>query len=880
MPTINLLKPLVRGTLVSRFFFLTLFILCSFSVRVNADVYFAPELIGNDLDMVADLSRFTKNGQQIPGTYRVSIFVNNRYWTEKELVFSAYDNQEVGQHQPKDVKDNTGLQACLTRSDLADAGVNVDALAALNAITDEACLSPGQFIKNASTSFDFQKMRFDISIPQAYMQHKAQGYISPERWDEGINALLLDYNLSGNQKRSRGSTGRSHYLNLNAGINIGAWRLRDNRSWNEYHSRGISYSQWQRQQTWAERSVIPLKSHVQLGDLTTGGDMFDTVSFRGVQIATDENMYPDSLRGFAPTIRGNARTNAQVIVRQNGYDVYQTYVPPGAFTINDLYAVNSSGDLDVLITEADGSTTSFVVPFSSVPLLQREGQTKYSLTAGRYQNTRRGYEHPQFLQGTLLRGYTHNITAYTGTQLARRYTALLGGAGLNLGRMGAFSMDITQANSTLTSGDKYQGRSMRLLYAHSLNSTGTAFQLAGYRYSTAGFYTLEEAASQEMSGWRNQSCHRAEWQDEGDPLATKPCGNYFDLRQHKKSKIQLNMSQQVGSLGTIFLSGTKETYRNSRYARKSLQTGLNSSWGSASYSLTFNYNFANASQRPDRSAYFNLSFPLNTLPFMSNSQTWANYSINRDNNGNMSHQSSLSGRILDENKLSWNMTQGYSGRNGNSGSLSETYKGRYGSSNAGYSYGKDYRQISYGLAGGIIFHGEGVTFGQTLGDTNILVAAPGIKYTALENETGISTDWRGYAIKPFASVYRENRVALDAKNLDYGTDIDNPVMRVVPTKGAVVKAVFKGRTGKSMLITLSHNNKFLPFGSVVTAGESSGIVGDDGQVYLSGMAVSGKGQARWGNESNQRCDFDWQTVREPAKSGIISFNAHCGQGEK
>lgn len=875
MSKTNLLRQLVREMLITRILFLALFVLGSISVRANAEVYFAPELIGNDPDRVADLSRFTKNGQQMPGTYRVSIFVNNHYWTEKELVFSAYENEETGQHQPEYVKDNTGLLACLTRSDLADAGVNVDALSALNAIKDEACLSPGQFIKNASTSFNFQKMRLDISIPQAHMQHKAQGYISPERWDEGINALLLDYSFNGNQRKSHNSTARSHYLNLNTGINIGAWRLRDNRSWNAYHSRGVSYSQWQHQQTWAERSLIPLKSHVQLGDLATGGDIFDTVSFRGVQISTDENMYPDSLRGFAPTIRGNARTNAQVIVCQNGYDVYQTYVPPGAFTINDLYAVNSSGDLDVLITEADGSTTSFVVPFSSVPLLQREGQTQYSLTAGRYQNHSQGYEHPPFLQATLVRGFAHNITAYTGTQLARNYTSLLGGTGLNLGRLGAISMDITQANSTLTNGDKYQGRSMRLLYARSLNSTGTAFQLAGYRYSTAGFYTLEEAASQEMSGWRDQSCHRIALQDEHAPLTTKPCGNYFNLRQHKKSKIQLNMSQQVGSLGTIFLSGTKETYRHSPHARKSLQTGLNASWGSASYSLTFNYNVAGASQRPDRSAYFNVSFPLNTLPFMSNSQTWANYSINRDNNGHISHQSSLSGVAFDENKLSWNMTQGYSGRNGNSGSLSETYKSRYGSSNAGYSYGKDYRQISYGLAGGIIFHGEGVTVGQTLGDTNILVAAPGIKYTAVENETGISTDWRGYAIKPFASAYRENRVALDAKDLDYGTDVDNPVMRMVPTKGAVVKATFNGRVGKSMLVTLSHKNKFLPFGSFVTAGESSGIVGDDGQVYLSGMAVSGEGLARWGGENDQRCHFTWQTAKDSAKSGIISFNANC-----
>jgi hypothetical protein len=42
-------------------------------------------------------------------------------------------------------------------------------------------------------------------------------------------------------------------------------------------------------------------------------------------------MLPESMRGFAPIIRGIARTNATVTVKQNGYTVYQTYVAPGSF---------------------------------------------------------------------------------------------------------------------------------------------------------------------------------------------------------------------------------------------------------------------------------------------------------------------------------------------------------------------------------------------------------------------------------------------------------------------------------------------------------------------------------------------------------------------
>lgn len=60
-------------------------------------------------------------------------------------------------------------------------------------------------------------------------------------------------------------------------------------------------------------------------------------------------MMPDSLKGYAPVVRGIARTNAQVIIRQNGYVIYQSYVAPGAFEINDMFPTGGSGDLFVTI---------------------------------------------------------------------------------------------------------------------------------------------------------------------------------------------------------------------------------------------------------------------------------------------------------------------------------------------------------------------------------------------------------------------------------------------------------------------------------------------------------------------------------------------------
>lgn len=66
-----------------------------------------------------------------------------------------------------------------------------------------------------------------------------------------------------------------------------------------------------------QRTVIPLKSELVLGDSNTGNDVFDKVGFRGGRLFSSDSMYPDSMQGYAPTVRGIARTPAKVAIRQN-----------------------------------------------------------------------------------------------------------------------------------------------------------------------------------------------------------------------------------------------------------------------------------------------------------------------------------------------------------------------------------------------------------------------------------------------------------------------------------------------------------------------------------------------------------------------------------
>ncbi|NMD82952.1 fimbria/pilus outer membrane usher protein, partial [Klebsiella sp. DNRA6] len=518
-------------------------VLASSLFSVQAALYFNPRFLSDDPAAVADLSGFEKGQELPPGTYRADIYLNDGYMTTRDVTFRAGDNDQ-------------GLLPCLTRGQLATMGVNTAAITGMGALAPDACVPLTGMIKDATTRFDAGQQRLYLTVPQAFMGNSARGYIPPELWDPGINAGLLNYSFTGNNVRNRtGGSSSYAYLNLQSGLNVGAWRLRDNTTWsrstNSTSSAGSD--RWQHVNTWLERDVTPLRSRLTLGDSYTSGDIFDGINFRGVQLASDDNMLPDSQRGFAPVIRGIARGTAEVSVKQNGYEIYHSTVPPGPFTINDLYSAGSGGDLQVTVKETDGSSQVFTVPYSSVPVLQREGHTRYAATAGEYRSGSGQQDKPKFFQSTLLHGLPAGWTAYGGTQLANRYRAFNLGVGKNMGLFGALSLDVTQANATLPDDSTHQGQSVRFLYNKSLADTGTNIQLVGYRYSTRGYFSFADTTYSRMKGYSIDT--------QDGPLQVKPVySDYHNLAYSKRGKVQVSITQQLGRTATFYLSGSHQTY--------------------------------------------------------------------------------------------------------------------------------------------------------------------------------------------------------------------------------------------------------------------------------------------------------------------------------
>lgn len=823
------------------------FVVAFFNVAqsVYARETFNPELVELDNPGMgkADLSAF-ETGGQAPGQYRVDIILDGQLVETKDVQFIAGKAADAP------------LQPCLSLERLKAWGVKTALFPALSQDSTD-CVNL-EAIPQTSARFEFAAQRLIISIPQAAIAMPARGYVSPDRWDDGITAAMLNYSISGAKGWARQHTGTdasSQYINLRPGLNVGPWRLRNYSTWSRDAS---GQSSTDTVYTYVQRAIIPLKAQLTLGDSASPSDVFDSLPFRGGQLASDDDMLPDSQKGYAPVVRGIARTNAQVVVRQNGYQIYQTYVAPGAFAITDMYPTGGAGDLDVTIVESDGSEQHFTLPFASLPVLQREGRLKYALTAGQYRSYDRSVENTPFGVVTAIYGLPQGYTLYGGLQASAKYQALSLGVGKNMGGLGAVSVDVTRSESSPQGEGQAHGESLRARYAKNMVSTGTHFSIAGYRYATRGYYGMQETLD--------------------------TYGDNRIVQERRRNRAELTMSQSLGgNRGSLMLSAAREDYWNSGRTMASYSLGYNNYWRHVSFGLTWTYSRngtpdASGSQKryeKDQLLALNISVPLDTfLP-----QTWASEGMNVSKHNGTTHNVGLNGVALDNQALSWNLQQGYGTRGaGNSGTLSGDYKGAYGDASLGYGYDKQSARLNYGLQGGILLHENGLTLSQPLGETNSLVKAPGAHDVAIRNQPGVKTDFRGYTVVSNLSVYRQNDITLAPESLPDDVELELTTQTVTPTRGAVVRSDYRAKIGRRALITLLYRGRAVPFGAIVTLARvesDSVIVGDRGQAYLSGLEDRGTLDVKWGPGPDQQCRAAFTLADQPSPAGMTELTINC-----
>lgn len=747
----------------------------------------------HDSGRPADLSAvLTSHSSVPPGTYRVEVQVNGDLVTRRDIVFRFDDAK--GEVEP-----------CLTAEMLQAFGVNLHALSSPHDVADPACLNVSQLMDQAAVDFDAGRLRLDLSIPQAFLSRAARGYVDPALWDAGVAAGYMNYQFTGNYNHG-GFAGdsRNYFLGLQNGINIGPWRLRNESTMNGGTG---GKPQFRSNRTLVERDITSLKSQLGIGEQYTDSTLFDSVRIRGVKIGSDDAMLPDSERGYAPVIRGQAFSNGVVEVRQSGYVLYRANVPPGPFELTDIFPSGSNGDLEITVIEADGSKHVTRQAFSSLPLMLRKGRMKYSFSAGQYQGGQDSS--PMLATGSLVYGLTDNGTPAGGFLVSKDYQAFNLGVGTNT-PIGALSLDVTQSLSR-AQGMRRTGQSVRVLYAKTFTRTNTNFTLAAYRYSTAGYRTFSDHVNDiDMAGGIQAARNR--------------------------SRIDLTTSQDLGperKYGSVYVNVSQQTYWNQPGSSRSVSVGYGNNWNRLGYNVSFtqSHDSRYGDTGSNTQMMATLSIPLGSK--MRSPRLYTN--ITRDGGGAANVQTGLSGSLNE--RTSYAAQAGYAdeGRGATAGA-SVTHNADIGQLSASYNYAGDYQSATLGVTGAVVVHRGGVNLSRTLGDTFALMKVEGAKDADVRTEDGMSIGRNGYMVMPYAQPYRVNTLRPDTRNLGADVELIDTTKQVIPRRGAVVEAIFKANGGRRVQFSVVQaDDQPVPFGASledVETGKHLGIVDPGGNALV------------------------------------------------
>ena len=782
-----------------------------------------------------DLSYFEQGLSVLPGIYPVDVYINKRPHKRLTLEFKV---------------SGSSLVPVLTKSQLQDFGLKVDTIDKLKSLSDKDEVFPIiEWVPNSIVHFDGPNLRLDLSFPQMYMNTTSSSpydVVSPSLWDNGITAGIVNYSLTGSHldyRKLNDNYSQNLSLLLNGQLNVGAWRLYTSGSFmyskSKFGTNESSRQDWDYWNTYLQRDVPVLKSTLKMGDISTVSDIFDSFSMRGIALGTNEQMLPSRDRSFMPTITGFANTYAQVFIKQNDRVVYQMNVPPGPWKLDQIPTLSNEGDLTVVVRESDGTERVEVIPYTSVPLMLREGQFRYDLNVGKYHRSNDDFDEidPYFAQLTVLYGMPWNVTLLGGALVSRDYQALAAGSAFSLGRLGAISFDVIHARVDGEHTSDHQsssGSAYRVRYEKSLMSTGTSVNLATYRYTTKNYHSFSDLHN----------------------------GGSDDLFDHNrmKQRWQVSVSQSLGDWGYLSGSGNYVTYHDSQRTSKTWSLNYSKSFNGISTHL----NFERAHEKYDGDwsvndrVMFYVTVPLskftNVRSSPLNSMTTDYQLVATKNDSGRDYQHRVGLRYNDPNSdFNWGVSQSYGDNDVRESSLSVGYDGDRVDMNGSYTRNRNQHSYMFSMNGALLAHPGGVTFSSRTFDSVALVQIPNVAGVKINQSANVYTDWLGYAVVTNLRNYSANEVVIDPTTLPEGALLlEGTNQYVYPTAGAITRVVYPVRLGyQALLYLVQKNGSPLPFGvPVVLVEEGSqkeimSFVGDQGRVYFSGLPKEGVLKAKW-----------------------------------
>ncbi|WP_337137119.1 outer membrane usher protein [Morganella morganii] len=803
---------------------LTFMILLSlFSAVVQAEdiTEFNTEVLDLNERGDIDLSQFSQAGYVMPGTYSLALKINSSMQAERQIRFLAPDN------------DPQGSMACITPEMSEELGLTSSAKGQLTWWHNGECADPAS-LPGMTLRADFAAGALRVSLPQAYLEYTADNWDPPSRWDEGIAGFILDYNLNTQltKQREAGHSNRQDFSgNGTTGLNVGAWRLRAD--WQGRYSRTNHESDqsWDWNRFYAYRAIAPLRAKLTLGENYLTSGMFDSFRYTGLALDTDDMMLPPNLRGYAPEVSGVAKTNARVTVKQQGRVIYETTVAAGPFQIRDLSNA-LSGKLDVEVAEQDGSVQTFQVDAASVPYLTRPGLVRYKVALGKPSEYDHRVKGPEFISSEFSWGVSNGWSVYGGGLFAGKYNAVSAGIGRDLLMLGALSADITQSRASLPGGKTKKGGSYRLSYSKRFDATNSQVTFAGYRFSERDFMT--------MSQYLSARYHNAAVTGNGKEMYT------------------MTFSQTLSSLNTnVYLNFNHQTYWDRPASDNwNISTSHYFDIGQVK-NISLNLSaYRNRHQGGrDDGMYIGLSVPWGESGSIGYSGQFSK--------GQNSHSADYSDRINE--RANYRITAGMSSDHRAIGNGYLNYRGDKAevTATAGFE-GNRYSAAGLSVRGGLTATAEGAALHRSgvMGGTRMLVDTGGVADVPVRGGGGeTTTNIFGKAVVSDVSNYYRSSVNVDLNKLGENAEATRSVVQGTLTEGAIGYRRFGVVSGQKAMAVLSLTDGHVPpFGAVVQNRDhiQTGMVSEDGMVWLSGINPEETMQVSWGGET--QCEIHFPAV--------------------
>lgn len=737
-----------------------------------------------------DLSRFSRGNPIIPGTQRYDVYVNDLWIGRRDVEIVVGKSIYIG-------------KICLNKSLAGALNIDAEKLAPQRreilkniSLNPKAagCVSLEEIVDDSFVKIDPDSLKLSMSIPQLYSKASARGSVPREIWDDGISAGVLNYSIQSYESEFSGKTNSSTLGLYDVGASIGGWRYRQSGS-AIYQSTLLSATNVSSSYVYTD--LPDLNGKFLFGSTGTNSLLFPSVKLLGAQLFSDDRMLPYSQQGYAPVVRGIARSNARVLITERGIPVYQTTVSPGPFEIADLPSGGYGGNLLVTVTEADGTESQFNVLYSATPQLLRSKAMRYDFAIGTYDGSDKKHM-VSLLQSGLSYGLSDNLTLNGGTSLAEGYTSAALGASFG-SQIGSFSIDLIGSDFSFKNKPRQLGESIKFGYAATIPKLETNFAVAAYQNTSSNFVPFDQAVSILN----------------GTALPVSSLG--------QREQLVLSLSQSLGKFGSFYGTASQTNYWNDQPDQTQFQLGFSRGIGKAFVSVNLSRQITNE-KSIDRLAA-NLVLPLGT----GSQRVLASAGVQSTSNGMTQSNIGVSGALSEDGLARYNANVSDNGVGQTAAGLSGSVSTSVGILDGSTSNSNNTSNRSIGFRGSLIAHAGGLIASPPTGETITIVHAPGAAGARIGTYGSSKINEKGYGVHPYASPYSVNNVELDLAGLPLDVSITNTSQISVPKSGAVTFLKFESELSKFVVTQIENAKELgLTYGAEIYD-ENKNIVGTIGQ---------------------------------------------------